>query len=247
MVGGDEITEVDIRNPLVAAMVFLAAVAYPESHSERDRAIDAMRALLVRACLARALPTGDYGDLLARMPNQQQDGTLRRLSTRLHWRITMANCAGRLLSRTRKIVGYTRATPSEQKRRRDALLRAGTSLQQATRRAAILWPAAGQPYSLNDFAKQWPAGQARFKSTVWAPEVLHLAMALRSEIVRGAASIGVVGLLRNPHWAPRAIERAESFWLNMRRASNLPPALVGFKRARLVRIVPTVEISEPGN
>jgi hypothetical protein len=83
-----EVTYVDTSNPLWAAMVFLATLAYPENYDRRDRAILAMRALMYRAARRFDRALGSHSSaVLAQMPPQSQNGTLRRLTARLNKRL----------------------------------------------------------------------------------------------------------------------------------------------------------------
>jgi hypothetical protein len=83
----DEVTAVyvDRDGTLWAALVYLAAVAYPDDHAGRDRFIEAMKSWTARYASKAKKPT-----FRPPMKRQQQDGSLRRGFDRLRHRINMA-------------------------------------------------------------------------------------------------------------------------------------------------------------
>jgi hypothetical protein len=247
-----EVTLVDTSNPLWAAMVFLAVLAYPESFIRRDRAILAMKALMYRAARSFDRPIGcDSSDTFASMPVQQQRGTLRRLDGRLKKRLKAGIVASLLLIGLRKPGRVVRIAPLDQQRTRQALIANGASYTQAARLTMKRRTFPGKPYSLNDFARHYAGGAARFKTDVWRPEIVHLTLAFHSLAVTWPDSrgFGVARLLANPDWSVQALKSADLHAEMLPRTANLPKALSRLRGARLIRLIPstetTSEISEP--
>jgi hypothetical protein len=84
----DEVTVVDltVSGTLFAAMIYLAALAYPEDLGSRDIFIAAMKARCVRDYNASGKDR-----LRAAMRVQQQDGQMRRGFSRIRYRLQMAD------------------------------------------------------------------------------------------------------------------------------------------------------------
>jgi hypothetical protein len=247
-----ELTQVDISSPLWAAMVFLAVLAYPESTDRRDRAILAMKAWVYRAARSFNKPVGsDSASVFAAMPVQQQNGTLRRLSMRLDKRLIAGSVASQLVLHMHKPGRIERIAPSQQQRTRQMLMTQGIPYAKAVRLTmqTRTWP--GKLFSLNDYAKRYPGGSARFKNQVWRPEILHLALAFHSTALgwRDPLGFNIFRLLANPQWILNALNVAELNAEMLKRLSNLPAALYGFRSTPLIRLLPfrnrPVEISKP--
>ena len=251
MVHDKEVTHVDTSNPLWAAMVFLATVAYPEDWSKRDRAMLAMKAVMYRAARRFGKPIGtDAKAVFSQMPVQQQSGTLRRLSARLQKRLVAGRVASSLLSGVRRLARIEYVPPAIQQRTRMAMISRGVPYKRALTMTMTKQHIAGAPWTLNDHAKAYPGGPARFKSDVWRPEILHLIKAFHTVALewRDPRGFNVLRLLANPGWSRRALESAERLASLLPRTSNLPQSLrraVATPRVRLVPYDGTVEIPEP--
>jgi hypothetical protein len=247
-----EVTYVDTSNPLWAAMVFLATLAYPENYGRRDRAILAMKALMYRASRRFGMPlASDSSAVLAQMPPQQQNGTLRRLTARLNKRRYAGSVAAELLTGVRRPGRTERISPVDQQRTQFSLMKRGKSYPEARRMVMSRRVLPGQPWSLNDFAKRFPSGPARFKSDAWRPEVLHLILAFNTVAItwRDPHGFNIARLLANPEWVLRALEHAESNATLLPRTINLPKSLARVRTTRFIRLIPQpagpIEISEP--
>lgn len=201
----DELTSLEVGTPAQqfdAATGFLAALAYPESHSKRNRACLAMRAMMFRWArdVGRLTRTVAVAEAFA-LPPRNMGGSMRRLEDRIKRRLEAAEVFARLLLQFR--------------------------------------PASdAEPYSLRAFQARRRIGP-HYRGT-WCLEVMHLAMALRALSMRWTdpRGFGVRTLLANPGWIVAALDSAESF-AQLRRASNLPAALAGYRRAFLVRLIPS--------
>ena len=247
-----EVTHVDTANPLWAAMVFLGVLAYPEDYGRRDRAILAMRALTYRGARRFGAPiASDSAAVFARMPPQQQDGTLRRLSARLQKRLLAGSVAAQLLVEVRKPGRIEKVPPHLQQQTLFALMKRGKPYSQAVSMVMKQRTLPGSPWSLNDFARRFPGGPARFKSGAWRPEILHLILAFHTMAItwKDPHGFNIIRLLANPEWARDALRHAEVNATFLPRTSNLPTSLRSLRTARLIRLVPittdTLEISEP--
>jgi hypothetical protein len=247
-----EVTYVDTSNPLWAAMVFLATLAYPENYDRRDRAILAMKALMYRAARRFDKPLGSHSSaVLAQMPPQAQNGTLRRLTARLNKRLLAGSVAARLLVEVRRPGRVEKVSPRLQQQTLFALMKRGKSYTEARRMVMTQRVLPGPPLSLNDFAKRFPSGPARFKSDAWRPEILHLTHAFHTVAItwRDPHGFNVARLLANPEWVLHALEHAESNATHLPRTINLPKSLARVRTIRFIRLVPqpaaTLEISEP--
>jgi hypothetical protein len=248
-----EVTYVDTANPLWAAMVFLAVLAYPEDYGRRDRAILAMKALMCRAAKRLGLPSDrNESELFARMPPQQQRGTLRRLSGRLYKRQQAGVAASYLLLGVRKPGHRKPITPAAQQKTVFSLLSRGATYAQARKMVMRHTLMPGPPLSLNDFAKRYSGGPARFKSDAWRPEILHLILAFHSVRIswKDPHGFSVVRLLANPEWSLKALRVAEMNAALLPRTSNLPSSLRAVRTTPLIRLISvlneTLENSEPG-
>ncbi len=247
-----EITHIPTDNPLWCAIVFLAVLAYPESFEKRDRAILAMKALMIRAARSFGKPTGaSSAKVLASMPVQQQEGTLRLLSRRLHKRQLAGVVASNLIMDLHR-PGATVAVPPEvQQQTRFRLIARGLSPRRAAELTMTQRHLPGRPYTLNDYARKYRGGAAKFKSDVWRPEILHFVLAFHSVRLewRDPRGFNLHRLLANPEWSIGALRSAEVEASCLPRTINLPKALRAAARAPQIRLVPVdppaVEISEP--
>lgn len=89
----DEITIVDLSDTgeLFAAMMFLAALAYPENHRDRDHFILALEAHCIRYAQRAKRMTRAAGSPVTRaIKAEQQRGTIRRGFRRILHRLQMA-------------------------------------------------------------------------------------------------------------------------------------------------------------
>ncbi len=218
----DELTTVPAENPLLTAMVFLAALAYPEDWTKRDRAIESMKALVFRAAKTR----GQLDRLPAeKMTRQQMENTLRLLTKRIDKRLQASTVCADLLMRIKRPGKPHRLAPTAVQATKWHLRKAGIPEARVSELAATTRATPGKAWSLNDHAKHGPA---RFKSDAWRPEVMHLAMALNSVKRKWSDPRGrpfsVATLLFNPEWVIPAIRSAEasaSYWPHV---SNMPTA-----------------------
>ncbi len=257
----DEITALPLDEPggeLFAAMAYLAAVAYPESTTKRDRAIEAMKAMMLRAARRHGLKYGKP-PMLA----QQQHGTLRRLASRLQKRLAAAEAAAWFVFGTRTPGRAVKLGPAEIQRARffvmraggriaasaDEIRRTGGGILVATHRTEL-----GPLLSVNHWSRrEQMVGVGDFERDTWRSSraVLHLAFALRG-IRRNwtdPRGFGLFTLLANPQWVREALPSSERWLVLLEHAAQRHPALETFRhlsRVRLVAAVPTVEIPPPG-
>jgi hypothetical protein len=143
------------------------------------------------------------------MKTQQQDGHLRRMNTRLRKRLLAGRIGVELM-----------------------LKGAGGPMSSKL-------PTRAQAASLSRYAER-RADRANFFRDDWRPEILHLCLALTCEKSRwhGPRPFCVQSLVLRPAWAPRALRVAESFAIFGPKARNMPPALAGFAKAKLIRLLP---------
>jgi len=235
-----EVIEIDLRKPLLAAMLYLSVLAYPEDESSRQRARLAMFALMIRAARKRGLPDPpDAAEVLRMMPVQQMEGTLRRLTDRLNKRLLGARALAYLIGDLRHPGPGVRVPPDVQKKTRDRFLRAGLSMRRADELTTKVLITPGRRWTLNDFAREY--GSGKFKCDAWNPAILHLASAFREVALRWAdpRGLSVLTLLARPDWVIRAVQSAEVFAHCMPRTINHPPALRNLRPENLIRLVPT--------
>lgn len=245
MTAKDEITPIDSRNPVMAAMMFLAALAYPESHPKRTRAVKAMLVRLYRDARKAGHPIGRSdaaNQLIAAIKVQQQTNTLRQTGNRLDKRVLQAEVALRLLASVRRPGPPVRIHPDVRKQTRDWLMRAGFSMDSADKHAARVSKDGGAPYSLNEYGNAH-GGKSAFKRDVWRMDVLHLALVYRSarkqwERQHQLVMTDFMQLVASPEWVIPALQTAEKKLSGMRRAINLPPALERMRNARAIRLIP---------
>lgn len=194
---------------------------------------------------------GDASEIFSSIPVQQQHGTIRRLGARLDKRLLAGSVASQLLVGMRKPGKVERISPVNQQQTRLALIARGASYTNAVRMTMTKRTNAGIAWSLNDFAKLFPSGPARFKSQVWRPEILHLTLAFHTVAIswRDPRGFNVMRLLANPEWSLRALASAESLAAFLPRTSNLPKSLGRLRTTQFIRLVPmseaTLEISKP--
>lgn len=238
-----EVTAVPISGPggeLLAAMMFLATLAYPESWDARNRAIEAMRSWMVRTSRAsgRRVPKGQK-----LMPRKNQDATLRRLRARINKRLIAASVASRIITGERYRGREVSAAPEDLQRTRVRLMNAGHSFESAVAHTLTKHETSpGPALSLKDFARRAPEGVANFLHNSWAPEVLHLAMALRQISMawkrrEDPRPFGLAALLARPDWSRAALEKAEKWaWmLDLARAER--PAFRNVRADRFIRLI----------
>lgn len=235
-----EVTAVPVSAPggeLIAALMLLATLAYPESWPKRDRAIIALRDFLTRAARRAGHPAGSLV-----LEAQQMQGTLRRLDRRLWQRLQAADVAARLLIGIRHPGKERPIAPEVQQRTRWHLQQHGASPAQARRLTATVAPVPGDAVTLSDYGRGYPSGPARFKRDVWAPEVMHLAVALHTVRLAWTDPHGrpfsLATLLYNPQWAPPALEHAERLTVLLAHAARIRPALAGLRAERFIRLIP---------
>ncbi len=222
-------------------MVFLATLAYPENWDRRDRAMLAMKALMYRAAQRFGKPIGaDASAVFFKMPVQQQNGTIRRLSERLRKRQVAGETLSVLLMNTRRPGRIERISPQDQQRTTFRLVARGMSYERAHKSTMRRQIHPGKAYSLNDYAKRWPSGAGTFKSTVWRPEIAPLTMAFRATRMnwRDTHAFNVPRLLANPEWVIRALELAEFYASVLPRTTNLSASLARLRKTKFIRLVP---------
>lgn len=241
----DEITEAD-ENSVLAAMMFLAALAYPESHAARNRAVSAMLARVKRDARAVDHPAGrseDARQLFAQVKRQQQRNTLRQTGKRLQRRFLQAEIASQLLMGMRRVISHKKIPPEVQKFTRDKLMREHDfGMDQALRMTAQTWPVMGSPVSLNTYARP-NGGLTAFRRDVWRPEVVHLALAFRVATMKwerehGRALVNFLELVIEPDWITGALKSAEAKLDILRTARGLHPAFARVRSIRAIRLVP---------
>lgn len=234
-----ELSSVDVDNQLWPAMVFLAALAYPESHEKRDRAILAMKALVARAYKDLG-GTEDVSSMVNALRVENQRGTLNLLQKRLDKRLYVGHVVSSLVGSVRRPGLRERVSPVDQKRTRDYLMRRGASMEAAVRMTMTVQTRPGSRKTLSDYARQSGTSKAKFMNEWWAPEVFHLALSFFVVSCRWKDPRGfnIARLLANPGWSLEALRRAE-FFAGLTRASNLPPSLHGIRSAALIRLIPT--------
>lgn len=259
---------------LLSAMAFLAALAYPESSAKRDRAIEAMKVLMLRAARQRGITVQPWS-----MRNRNVDGTLRRLDGRIEKRLEAAEAASVFSLGLREAGQETRIGPREQQRTRSWLrsigARIATSADDARRNGGALVATHRQvpcrPISVNAWARMGREITGRFEigplnldlhfkrprvrgdweRDTWRTSrpVLHLACALRSLHLKrhDPRGFGVFTLLANPQWIREVLQSAEQHLLSLELSEH--PALKQFRhcgRVRLMADAQGVQISPPG-
>jgi hypothetical protein len=97
LLAGDEATSVSLSAPggeVFAAMMYLAALAYPESHAKRDRFVLAMKAHCLRHARRQRRITREHAAVIVTgITPQQQRGRLGQGFGRVAHRIRMADAA----------------------------------------------------------------------------------------------------------------------------------------------------------
>lgn len=235
----DEFTALPIDEPggeLFAAMAFLAALAYPESTTYRDRAIEAMKAMMLRAARAHGSDFGKPSMLM-----QQQHGTLRRLDGRIEKRLDAAQAAAFfMLGAHARGSRELKLDAANVKRTRDWLMRHGHTMASADKHAAKYRSIPGPLLSVNRWALR--TGRGDWERDTWRPSrpVLHLALALRVVQMQWTdpRPFGLWPLLANPQWIRAALASAENHVVHLEYAARRRPALAGIAGAKRVRLLP---------
>jgi len=203
-----ETTTVDIDVPggeLKAAMMYLALIAYPESHNKRNRSYKAMFALLNRMARHAKKPMSpSAAELFDEITTKAQGDTLGRghkgTLPRIFLRLRAANAAELLFASSML-----------------RLTRSGASISIAIENVQhdfvgrALWHG---HVSLNDIAKR---EGSNFKHYVWAVSkpVMHMAFTLRRLRLRDDGRPLYIQLLANPAWIREALPLAESWRANV--------------------------------
>jgi len=151
------------------AINFLALLAYPKHQNHQDLAKAAMRAYWMREC-KNAGTTQQIGKVKS---VQQMTRQLLKLKTQLDRRLQVANDCVMFKMGLKHAGADVSLSPQEAQSLRFWATNQGIDhkLLSFTRRLP------GKAVSLNELATNRPA---RYKSDWWCPEVMHLAIALRS-------------------------------------------------------------------
>jgi hypothetical protein len=212
----DEILKLRLGEPggeLLAAMTFLAILAYPESTSKRTRAIEAMRSRYART-VRRGSPS---------MTAQQQDGTLRRLALRVVKRIDAAEAARAFVHGGRQPMRRVpvRHEPARLPRARFRQKKTGMRGRLVT--GSYLEP--GALWTVNAWARQSLRGDWERDTWRTSRPVLHMALALLDEFESRRGACGVTDMLLNPGWVRGVLSDAESWLLGLKLAAarGAPP------------------------
>lgn len=208
----DEVTSVDASNSLFAAMVFIAALAYPEDHAARDYFILATKAHCVRFAQHRRRMSRAAGSPTTNaIAAQQQRAAMRKGIERIRIRLQMAEIIA---------PSYLEALS------KNTLLRVkikikdenGLELDSYTKALASL------PVDQRTGMRHWAESKP----------VTHLAMALRSVILEQKKQMGtrwhVLTLLHQPGWILQTIPTAEHHLAQLR-------ALPIFANTPFVRLI----------
>jgi hypothetical protein len=183
----DEVTDIDVDavGELFAAMVFLAALAYPQSHPARNRFITAMKSACQRAARAAGRSTA-APVLLAK----NQNATLRLGVKRIHYRVLAARAAScelptiffQRLLRGVEFVGPDAAKASLQLRAKNSRTRRIESITNDHSRAFRHWrataPVLHLGLSLNSVPAAYGAGFQLLFNTGWIAAALRRAEVL---------------------------------------------------------------------
>lgn len=243
----DEFTALALDEPggeLFAAMAFLAALAYPESTAKRDRAIEAMKSLMLRA--ARTYGR-DYGT--PPMLAQQQHGTLRRLAVRVGKRLDAAEAAAMFSLGLRQAGRKVKISPADQQRARSFVRRAGgrvaASPDDARKNGGVVVATQrrerGAVASVNYWAKRHSM-RGDWERDTWRPSrpVLHLALGLRRVRMdwTDPRGFGLFPLLANPQWVRVALGSAERHVVLLEHAGEKYATLAAYRDCTRLRLIP---------
>lgn len=242
----DALLRADSENTLAAAIVYLAALAYPEGGKNAERAQLAMRAW----CARKWRETGqdrNQPELAAVIPaiiNQisvrDMENAMSKVNRKVFRRIKVGKAAAELQFFQH---GYARVgiPLDEQARSRRHLI---FQHKFSSERAQLLTPKTrllSKPFTLNAIAKQSGMSPGKFKDGVWKETlpVLHLALGLHSQILEmDLRSYDLLILLVNhARWTTNAIQGAEMWAQNLSFTKDLQPALMRLRQVNRVRIV----------
>lgn len=242
----DILLRVDPQNTLAAAIVYLAALAYPEGGKSAERAQLAMRAWCGRPW-REAGQDRNHPELAAVISTtvstiavRDMENALKKLNRMIGRRLETGKAAVTLQFFNH---GYARAPIPLDKQARSRqwlIFKHGLSSERAqelTARTHLL----SKPFTLNTVARQSGMSPGKFKDGVWKETLpaLHLALALHSQILEmDLRRYDVLTLLiSHARWTISAIRSAESWAENLPVTQGLQPALKRLRDINRVRII----------